>query len=190
MLSHSLAWVEGELVEMRIVLAAGLAISLLAGLFHWFGQMPVSRAMVGPLAVLGALLLVMGASFYIGNVRRAEAWPREFAALTASTGSQEAADRAWVAAEVLRVERFSAYYPQTRMAMGILVLVGLALLLSASFTAPDAAVEMPRPRLWAWGFAIVLTAMAVLLVDQFSEARARRYQAELRALVVDRSLGR
>lgn len=158
MITHSLAWVEGELHEMRWLLLGG---TLLAGFglaAKLLATTPGARAVACPLLVLGAATLAMGAGFTASNLQRRSAWPVAYAA--DPVGFAEAERR--------RVTAFTAWYPRTRYVVAAFAVVALGLMIHAE--GPRA-----RPALWGWGFALFLFAGFTFLVDHFSEERARAY---------------
>ena len=174
MLQHAMTWVHGELFEMRLIIGAGVLLALAALALHYFGTGAYARGMAWPITALAAFVLVLGVSLYASNLRRLSAWPERIAhdeaALLARSFGFAKTERA-------RADEFIAWYPRTRLIAAGLGVLALGLLLYAEPGGLGG--PTPRPRLFGWGFALLLAVVFVFAVDHFSEERARVYRAGL-----------
>ena len=166
MIDHSLTWLEGELHEMRWLLAGGTLLLVLGLAAKLLATTPYARAVALPLLVLGGIVLAMGAGFTASTLQRQRAWPAAHAADPAG----------FAAAERARVAEFTAWYPRTRLIVAGLAVLAMVLMIYAESSGAD---EVARPRLWSWALALFLFCGFVFVVDHFSEERAAAYAEKL-----------
>lgn len=161
LLEHSLAWCRGEIVEGRLIALGALLVLFAAGSLWLWGATPVARSLVLPLAVVGLVFGGIGVTLMSSN-------PARIVAFTEAHSSDPAA---FARAERERTDAFIAWYPRTAAISA--ALVGLALVAYLFLHAPLAR---------SIALAVMLLGFGVLVIDHFSEERARAYARHIPAL--------
>lgn len=157
-LRHSMQWIRGEISEMVLIAAGGLAVAAAGLAFHRFGATPLAKAMLVPLVSIGLFFGALGLAGYVNNQRRIPVFER--------AAREDAV--AFVRAEKVRVEGFQNMYAVTNV-LAPLCFAAAATLFWVTLN--------PRARGIAIG--LVLFGLFGFLVDGFSKERADLYYAQL-----------
>ena len=157
-IQHTMAWCKGEVFEGRMILLFGLLMLAVAVALWLSGTTPHAKGLVIPALVVSLLSISTGLNLSYKNARNIEVYQRAYA---------QNPDQ-FVQQEKQRTDNFIQWYPYTRWGMAAVTVVGLALqLLLASPTGK------------AIGLGLVVLALAVLVIDYFSEERAGTYQQHI-----------
>lgn len=159
---HALRWIHGEMIEGGVAIAFGLLLVAGGALLGKFGESPATRAMVVPLVALGGAIAVMCAVMELNNVLRIDAF-RQAHAVDPSAFAER---------EIARVQGFMGWFRYTLAGGAVVVIGGLVVFFFRS-----------EPLARAIGLATIILGVTALHFDFFSEARAKRYLADLTALV-------
>ena len=158
LLEHSIQWCRGEILEGKIITVVGALLLASCFLFRFVGTTAHTKAMFLPFLVASLLLLGLG----IGLIVQTGKYKEPFAIAHAEDPA------AFAESEKARTEKFIANYMPTRLGAGVTLLAGFLLYTLLS-----------GPTWKASGLALVFLAFAVLVIDHFSEERAREYQKHI-----------
>ena len=163
-LDYALAWIHGERMEAGAVIALGVAMVLCGGLLWKFAVTPAARSLVIPLLLPGILLIGACIAWEMSNLTRLETFPPAHALDPA----------AFLDKEIARVKEFSQWYVYNFRFGAGLIIAGVAVFQFVS-----------KPTLRSIGLTVVVSGVALLFIDYFSEARAALFLQELVALQQD-----
>ena len=166
--THTATWTKGEMLEAALTVGIGLLTIGVALACWWLGQTPAAKAVLIPFSLVGAILVVGGASGYLGNQKRLPEFEKNF----------HGNPTAFVKAEKDRVEGFQYLYTIT-------------LVLSATcFLLASVIFWWTQNLHWrAAGIALVFLGLSGLVVDYFSKDRADSYYEAIRAELAASSAG-
>lgn len=151
---NTLIWIKGELLEGSLLLLFSSLTIVLSGLFWKFGDSPTSKALVIPLLFIGAIYMSVGYSLRSSNKKRLD----EYAVKYKENPTE------FVKAEKERVEAFQYQY---KISKAVATFCFIATLLIFWFT--------KSPMWQGIGIGLSFFALAGLVVDLFSEHRAKAY---------------
>ena len=152
-----LRYFDGE--KNAAIVCGVLGVVSLGGAFWLWRHGELLRAMLYPLAIVGALQLAIGIGLYARTPGQVRELTRE---LEAKPGEARQA-------ELARMQKVNRSFVMIEIAEGVLIVVGLALFLGLRGR-PASAV----------GLGLVLEASAMLAFDAFAEQRAHTYTEWLR----------
>lgn len=156
----AIEWAKGEIVEATIITTVGFVLLACAAAFYAWGMTTNTKAMVIPVAVVGAIFFsqgLMGIKSNRDHLARFE--------------SKTAADRAeFITKEKQRVEGFGTIYRVTYPLATVFIIVGILLtLIPKSF------------QLQAVGMVLIFLGMSTYVVDFFAKERGDAYYQRLLA---------
>lgn len=157
-MKHTINWCKGEIFEGRMILLFGILCLLITFSFWKFGTMPSAKAFIVPLSIVSLLLIGTGISMNFSNQKR----------ITEYKAAYTANPQQHVKTEIQRTESFIKWYPAIRYIGTAILIIGLLIFL---FT------DSP---LWkSISFCLMALAIAVFVIDYFSEERAVFYHQQL-----------
>lgn len=160
--THTQNWIQGELFESVVILVFSVTVFGLAFAFWKFGATAGAKALILPLVLIGAIYLGVGASMQKSNQARQQNFPAQY----------DKNPAAFVQAEKERVENFQYQYKIYKAVATVCFIVTLLIFWFNK-----------NPTWQGAGLGLSFFALAGLVVDYFSEERARiYYQAILAAL--------
>jgi len=160
MIQNTLRWYEGEMFEGRFILAFGVLLIVSAFLFYFLGNTAAARALLTPFVVIGIFFSATGLTMNFSNAKKAEQAKQRYTADA----------KAFVDAEIIRVEGFQYLYP---MSIGISLAVFLMALAFLYFS--------KNVHLHAIAMALILFGTAFAMIDYFSKERVNTYYESLRS---------
>lgn len=162
LIDYTTNWVRGELFEAKLIVAFGILTVVLAILFGKVGTTPNARALFIPLILVGSIYAMIGSGMLFSNNKRLVEMPQSYRADKA----------AFAQSEKKRVEDFQYQYTISK----IVATACFALTLCVFWLSKN-------PTLLGVGIALSLFGLAGLVVDHFSEERARIYYTQILELV-------
>ena len=153
-LDHTILWAKSESFEMSLVAMAGTMLFLFAGVIWKTALTPVGQALPAPLSVAAAIMLIAGVSGILGHPNKIAQYEMAY----------QESPTDFVFSEKSRVEKFDAIYKYT--------IIGAAI---AFFAAIVIFAFNSSPTLRAIAVVFVLLGLAGLVIDMFSQERAREY---------------
>lgn len=162
LLQHTIAWCKGEIYEGKMIFLAGAALFFISLAFWKFGTTPYAKAIVAPLGVLAALMLLVGIIMNTSNTARIQRF----------TEAAAADPTAHAKAELERTEDFIAWYPRTRWILFGVAVAGMLLAMFGS-----------SPLVRSIGLVLMLLVLLGFTIDHFSEERALEYHARILEVV-------
>jgi len=157
-IQHSINWCKGEILESTICGLYGLG-TILASLLLWkTGTTPLAKALFVPLLAVGLFYGIVGASLIMSNKNRITSFQESYASDPA----------AFQQAEKTRMETLVKTYPVSMPITAFIIVTGLVLF-------------------FFWGgatgrsvaFGLILFAFSFIVLDSFSEERAREYHNQI-----------
>lgn len=159
---HTLTWIKGELLEASWVLLFAAVTLLLAASFWKWGHTAGARALVLPFVLVGLVYCGVGSSLKISNNARLKEYPARY----------EANPVQFAKAEKERIESFQYQYKISKTVATVCFALTLLIFWFVK-----------NPVWQGAGIGLSYFGLAGLVVDYFSEERARiYYQAILAAL--------
>lgn len=157
-ISHTTAWIKGEIFEASLILGFGL-LTILAGFLCWkTGMTPNAKALLFPLVVTGLVYASIGGAMLYSNQKRLPVYEQSYG--KDKTG--------FVEAEKKRVEGFQYGYTISKIVASVCFPLTLLIFWWTK-----------NPTSMAWGIGLALFAFAGLIVDYFSQERASIYCGEI-----------
>lgn len=157
-IKHTINWCKGEIFEGRMILLFGILCLLITFSFWKFGAMPSGKAFIIPLLIVSLLLIGIGISMNFSNQKRMIEYK---AAYTADP-------QQFVKNEIQRTDSFIRWYPAIRYIGATILIIGLLIFM---FTVSP---------LWkSISLCLMVVAIAVFVIDYFSEERAVFYHQQL-----------
>lgn len=157
-LDHSMAWINGEILEGISFGIVGALLILISELLWKFGISEGARALILPLLLIGILLTGTSIAGVYNNYQRKYDY----------TQLHQQSEQAFIKQEKERVENFMNWYAYT-IGFGIFLMIlgtGLFLLITSY-------------RIQAIGLSLIFLGMTALYIDYFSKERAVIYLAQI-----------
>jgi len=153
-LSHSIAWIKGEIFEASLFGAFGLLVIMGSLAFWKFGNTPNAKAVIIPFALVGLFCVAAAISLFISNNKRLAEYPAAY-----QRNKVE-----FVLSEKKRVEDFQYLYKMTVIIAAFCFAIGIAFFLFTN-----------NHTFKAIGLALIFFGFIGLFVDYFSKERADIY---------------
>lgn len=153
-INNTTAWIKGELFEATLVLAFGI-FTILAGFLFWkIGSTPGAKALLLPFVITGLIYAATGGNMLVSNKKRIAEFPEAF----------QKNKTEFIQSEKKRVEAFQYQYQISK----IVATVCFALTIGMFWFTKS-------PNWQGAGIGLALFGMTGLVVDYFSEERAKIY---------------
>ena len=164
LIDYTNKWLAGEIHEDLAMVVGGVLLLILAFVAWRFGTSESARAIILPLTVAAVVFIVGGGALAYNNHQREKQFTEQY---------QESPQK-FLESEKARVADFMKIYPQTIIAVAVMMLVGICVFAFCT-----------KPWLRASSLVLILVALAALTIDYFSKERGVIYQQELSGFVTE-----
>jgi len=152
------SWIKGEILEAALLLAFGVA-TLIAGILFWkLGSTPGAKAVWLPFMLIGLIYGGIGSGMLVSNQKR----------MTEFSEAYKKDKNAFIKAEKKRVEDFQYQYRISKIVATFCFLLTLVIFWF-----------IPGIQWQGIGIGLTLFGLVGLIVDYFSEERAKIYYATI-----------
>lgn len=153
-INNTLSWIKGELFEAVLVLSFGTLIAIAGFLFWKMGSTPGSKALLFPFVIAGVIYAAIGANMLFSNNKRLTDYPQAY-----QKNKVE-----FIKSEKKRVEDFQYQYTISKIVATVCFVLTLGLFWLTK-----------SPAWQGVGIGLALFGLTGLVVDYFSEERAKIY---------------
>jgi hypothetical protein len=161
MMQNTLNWYNGEIFEAKFILGFGLILIISSLLFYFLGSTPTSKALLIPLIVVGLFFTATGANMIYSNGKK----------LAEVEQVYKQNNKAFVEAEIKRVEGFQYLYPLSIGISAVSFIVALSVLYFSK-----------NVNLQAIAMALILFGACFAFIDYFSKERSIIYYEQLQRM--------
>ena len=153
-IQHTTNWVKGEIFEATLFGSFGLLTIIFSLLLWKFGETPNSKALIIPLAIVGAIFLATAIGNIAGNNKKIPQFTEAF----------KKDKTEFVKSEKKRVEDFQYLYKMTIIIASVCFAVAISFFLFTN-----------NHILKAIGISLIIFGLTGLIIDYFSKERADKY---------------